>query len=329
MTMHGRHSHPPGPPGFEPGDDDDRIIFRPLAGSRFALEVDRALLPLVRGALPLVGADWSGPAHASLCVAVSPLLPAAPPDPAPTLRVSDVAAWVGHARADHVVIHGEEARVHGVVDLGARRGTLRVRDVTLDGAPTAGAAVGIAAALLLGRLGHVLVRAGAVVCPGGTAWLLTGGARSGKSSTCATLIAAGWDYLSDDQVVLSPDEHVEGWQSDFHLDRGWAHRIPTGERELRDPLKLGAGRWRRSASLGGLLFPAVRAEERTRLEPMERSEAFAALVRQSPWLLADPRAAPALVTLLEHITHAPRWRLVLGRDAFGSPERLMDVLRER
>lgn len=317
------------PPASGRDDVDERVILRPLAGSRFALEVDRALLPLVRGALPLVGADWSGPAQASLCIAASPLLPAAPPEPAPTLRVSDVAAWVGHARANHVVIHGEEARVHGVVDLGARRGMLRVRDATPDGMSAAEAAIGIAAALLLGRLGHVLVRAAAVVPPGDGAWLLVGGARAGKSSTCATLIAAGWDYVGDDQLVLSPDERVEAWQTDFQLDRGWAERTHTGEREPRDPLKLGPGRWRRTAPLAGLLFPVVRAEEPTRLEPMESAEAFAALVRQSPWLLTDPAAAPTLVALLERITHAPHWRLVLGRDAYACPERLVDALRPR
>src|SRR5207245_6776974 len=64
----------------------------------------------------------------------------------------------------------------------------------------------VATALLLAGLGRALVHAAAVVHPDGGAWLLVGDARSGKSTTCATLVSAGWGYLSDDQVVLEARE---------------------------------------------------------------------------------------------------------------------------
>src|SRR3989441_8434802 len=91
----------------------------------------------------------------------------------------------------------------------------------------------ISAALLLARLERALVHAAAVVAPDGHAWLLAGDARSGKSTSCATLAAAGWGYVSDDQVVLAAREdgvEVEGWLRPFHLDRNGEGGEPTGER---------------------------------------------------------------------------------------------------
>lgn len=320
------HQHSTPPPGSGRTSDDERIAFRPLACARLAVDMDAALLPLAREALPLVDADWSGPAHASLAVTASPVLSAAPREPAPTLRVRDVTAWIGHGPAGHVLIHAG-SRVQGSASLAARRATLRVRDAGRVGRATLSTSIGIAAALLLGRLGHALLHAGAVVAPDGAAWLLAGAARSGKSTTCATLIAAGWNWVADDHVVLSADGCVEGWHSDFRIDQGWVTGVRTGERVVLDPIRLGAGRWCRSARLGGILFPAVRMGEPTRLEPMTHAGAFAAITHQCPWLTADAAAAPALVTLLERATELPRARLVLGADSYARPDRLVEVLR--
>ncbi|HEX6535628.1 MAG TPA: hypothetical protein VF041_13610 [Gemmatimonadaceae bacterium] len=319
-----QHTTPPG--SGRASDDEQRIALRPLACARLAVDMDAALLPLARDALPLVDADWSGPAHASLIVSTSPVLPAAPPEPAPTLRVRDVAVWIGHGPAGHVLLHAG-ARVQGSASLAARRAMLRVRDEARVGRATLSTSIGITAALLLGRLGHALLHAGAVVAPDGAAWLLAGTSRSGKSTTCATLIAAGWNWVADDHVLLSADGCVEGWRSDFHIDPGWVRGVRTGERVVHDPIRLGPGRWCRTARLGGMLFPVVRAGEPTRLEPMTHAAAFATLTHQCPWLAADAAAAPALVTLLERATELPRARLVLGADSYARPERLVEVLR--
>jgi hypothetical protein len=45
-------------------------------------------------------------------------------------------------------------------------------------------------------------------------------------------------------------------------------------------------------------------------------DAIAGLVRQSPWLLADPVAAPDVLGLLKTMALKPAYRLSLGLDSF-------------
>jgi hypothetical protein len=187
----------------------------------------------------------------------------------------------------------------------------------------------IAAALLLGRADRLLMHSAAVVDPSGGAWLLTGDARSGKSTSTANLIRAGWSWLSDDQVVLGcvgGDLVVEGWPRPFHLDTGWEDGSPTGLRATVDADSFGSGRWRRSAPLAGLLFPEVQAKSNTALMPVSRAEALTRLLRQSPWLLADRASAPSLLGLLERTAVSPAHRLVLAMDTFRDGSRLARIL---
>lgn len=255
------------------------------------------------------------------------VMPECPPGGA-TLRLGSATVWV--TGPDHpVFLRGTDERVRGIVDLNARRALLTPPP---DGADEIVAAnlysmMTVVAALLLGRIGRTPIHAGAVVAPGGGALLLAGDARAGKSTTCVNLIAAGWDYLSDDQVVLSraPDSDTitaEGWPRTFHLDEGWERGVSTGIRRDLDPERLGPGRWRRSAPIEGLLFPVVKAEEPTALTPISASDALARLIRQTPWLMVDQPRGPALLGLLSALASTPAYELSLGLDTYKDPQRL-------
>jgi hypothetical protein len=182
----------------------------------------------------------------------------------------------------------------------------------------------ITAALLLGRLGRALVHAAAVVSPeSGEAWLLVGDAHSGKSTTTANLIRAGWRYLSDDHVVLSRDSDgrilAEGWPRDFHLDEGWERGGPTGRRGVIAFSEVAPDRWTRVAALGGVIFPRVDAARPTRWAPCPGADALGRLVRQSPWLLADREAGRGGLELLRRCVMLGAAELRLGLDTFGDP----------
>jgi hypothetical protein len=188
----------------------------------------------------------------------------------------------------------------------------------------------ISAALLLGRSGRALVHAAAVVSPKGEVWLLTGDARSGKSTTSANLISRGWNYLSDDQVILRGVDKgilVEGLPRPFHLDEGWGGGSPQQVRRTVDPMTLGPGRLIEAAPLGGLFFPRVNADRPTDAEDISPAHAMAALVRQSPWLLADRSAAPQVVGVLRTACGGRRYGLSLGLDTFGNANLLEERLQ--
>jgi hypothetical protein len=251
----------------------------------------------------------------------------------PVLRLGTVGAWPATGGPDGFELHGG-AGTSGVIDLGRARADLRVPDRHDPAA--AGwdlySMLTLSAALLLCGMRRALVHAGAVVAPDDSAWLLVGDARSGKSSTAATLIGAGWDFLSDDQVVADwadPDgpPRLEGWLRPFHLDAGWEAGRPGGARRGVDPATLGPGRPRAQARAAGLLFPVVAPGPPTGLERITGGEALSLLLRQTPWLFAVPRdAASDMLHRLRQVCRLPAYRLHLGIDTFGHGPRLVDVL---
>jgi hypothetical protein len=248
----------------------------------------------------------------------------------PVIELRSVAGWTDPS--GRVLLCEPGRRLSAVVEPSAGRATVRLAD---SEEPTPAwqaeiwAALTLAGAFLLGRLGRTLMHAGAVVAPDGRAWLLVGGTFSGKSTTCVNLIRQGWDYLSDDHVVLAGGPsgvQVEGWPRKFNLDTGYERGTSEGVRRRVDPAAWGPGRWRRAAPLGGLLFPRVEAPLATALEPMGQADALVGLLGQSPWLVGDQATAPAVLSLLRDTARAPRFRLRLGKDCYGDPEQLANVV---
>jgi hypothetical protein len=80
-----------------------------------------------------------------------------------------------------------------------------------------------------------------------------------------------------------------------------------------------------SAPLGGLLLPVVNADAPTSLVVAADAAAFTALVRQSPWLMADRAMAGDVMALLRDAASHPAFTLSLGRDSYARG----DVLAER
>lgn len=326
----GQRDHAPGQDVSGAGSN----VVRPLSeDGALSLVYDSALAHLVECWLPRHPAGRSTGSDAAIEV-VSGSLPALSMEDPPTLRLGNIDAWYV-APDERVEMAGRaDGGGRGLIELRPRRALLCV-DAEARGAVAAAdiySMLTVAAALLLGRLGRALVHAGAVVAPAGYAWAVAGDAKSGKSTLCADLIAAGWAYLSDDQIVLWADRglerlRTEGWPRDFHLDEGWGRGVPTGTRRDVDPRSLGPGRWQRTATLAGTLLPEVVGEAPTRVSSVEPSETLTALVRQAPWLMADPAAAPACLELLRAAARLPAYRVSLGRDAFGDAAVLLAALR--
>jgi hypothetical protein len=305
-----------------------------LEDGSLRLEVQPALLPTLELWFPLVPTDGATPRPlASLALVASSLPPPPPPPGRRTLALGRVDAWVDGERA---LLSGRDG-VHGEVDLGAREGELRVPlpggDAVADlrTAWEVHSACTLGTALLLGRMARGLAHAAAVAPPAGAAWLLVGDTHAGKTTTCVTLLSRGWSYVSDDHVVLRRGgdgvPEVEGLPRRFHIDEGWERGETLHRRGVTDPRVRWPGRWRRSAPIAGVLLPRVEAELPTRLEPVAAADVLAALLRQSPWLLADASAAPAVLELMREVSLLPARRLRLGLDAYRDPDRLMEALR--
>jgi hypothetical protein len=242
------------------------------------------------------------------------------PAGAPTFSLDTVGAWV---RGGRVRLAGGEPGCGGRLLLECRRARIRVPErPTPDAAAELFTLLTVSAALLLGRLGRALVHAAAVTDPAGRAWLLVGDTHAGKTTTTINLVRGGWGFLSDDHVVAFPGPggvEIEGWPRPFHVDEGWSRGEVTGRRAAVEPATFGAERWTRTAPLGGLIFPRVDAVAPTRLEPLAAAAALAALIRQTPWLMTDRGAAPAVLPLLREMSTRPAYSLSVGLDTYADP----------
>jgi len=306
-----------------------------LADGGLQLDVPPDLVPLVRRWLPLLPSTDTAQGGDGASIRVRAGEPARDGLPgAPDLRLGAASVWIDPRTAD------VEMRCDGGSSGGM---SLARREAALVPAPGGDAAEDgavawdlfsmctVASALLLGRLHRALVHAAGVVAPDGRAWLLAGDARAGKSTTSVNLISAGWPFVSDDNVVLFRDADgalsVEGWPRRFHLDEGWETGAPLHRRGELDPHERWPGQWRRTAPLAGLLFPRVEAGLPTELAPLAGPDALAALLRQSPWLLADRGVAGEVLELLRSACAAGACSLRLGLDTYRDTGRLLEVLR--
>jgi hypothetical protein len=274
---------------------------------------------------PGAAADWiplhrlegpRGAAHLRVGAPLSVPLPSV----APTLRLLDVAAWIDGGR---LLLRNDAGTLTGLVDLAAGRGELGIAEGAHGEALCT-----IASALLLGRLGRVLVHGAAVTAPDGRAWLLVGDSHAGKSTTLATLVRGGWGWLADDQVIIRSAEGqvvVEGWPRPVNLDAGYSTGRVTGDRAAIVPGPPFGEPVLGEVPLVGALLLRVDAGRPTVVAPVTGAEAFAELVRQSPWVVADRAAGPAVIGILERVASFPAAAVGLGQDVYGHS----DALRER
>jgi hypothetical protein len=305
-----------------------------LEDGSLQLEVEPGLLSLVERWLPRLPLRPTSAAEAIATIDVvrgHPIGIEAPTDE-PTLELGTVVAWVV-PEDEGVLLRGSGGNREGLVDLAGLRATLRAGlEESTAARSDIYSMLTVSAALLLGRLNRALLHAAAVETPSGEGWILAGDARSGKSTTCLNLIQSGWDYLSDDQVVLyrnaTTDSFcIEGWARPFHVDEGWQEGTPGGRRVTFDPAALRSGAWRKTTVLSGVILTEVRPDRATELEPLAPTDALVGLIRQSPWLLADRAVAPSMLEMLRRVASGAAFRLFLGRDTYRDGGRLLQCLR--
>jgi hypothetical protein len=265
---------------------------------------------LPRSAVP------SSPGEAHLEVQTAPLALAVP-SRAPLLSLLGVQAWL---EGDLLLLRDRDGTLEGRIDLVGRRGQL---SIAVDPEPL----LTTASAFLLGRLGRALVHAAGVVVPGGGLWLLAGDTHAGKSTTLATLVDGGWGWVADDQVIVRADGsgvRGEGWPRTLNLDAGGSSGPPTGRRvAVPPPLE----QWcAGELAIGGLLLPVIEGDRPTELSTAGATEGYAALVRQSPWLVADRQTASSTSALFTALALLPVRRLRLGLDTYRQPARLAATL---
>lgn len=180
-----------------------------------------------------------------------------------------------------------------------------------------------------------------------TAILLVGDSGCGKSTLTATLVRSGWNFVSDDNLMLSDSAAgIEAWalRRYFTFDQATLDacnlsafkesiggRVPGKTEKFRFYARQAfPGQFVANCLPGAILFPMVSREPQSRLEPLAQSDALARLIRQCPWATCDTAAAPLHLQALAKLVRQTRsYKLVAGQDIFESPASIPGLIAQQ
>jgi hypothetical protein len=181
-------------------------------------------------------------------------------------------------------------------------------------------------------------------------YLFLGASGSGKTTAMLSLIASGWNYLSDDAMVLSTDPEgrilARALRRSFslkpdHLDRhpelaGCAMEcVPKTNKRRFDPRQVWPEKYASVVTPSFIIACSVADAETTHIAPISRAESLARLVGSSPWLMFDRATAPAHLEIFRSLAATScSFELKAGRDLLRNRDRIAsliapDVLMEK
>lgn len=173
--------------------------------------------------------------------------------------------------------------------------------------------------------------AGVVEPESGAGVLIIGRSGSGKSTLTFHLAAAGWPYLSDDEVLLTVrGEEVEarGFRRFFAM-RELANAGATASfafKNVFEPAGVFSSARVSQVAPRWLLFTAISGEKQTQLSELTQAETMARLIRACPWATYDTAIAGANLELLSRLARqATAFDLAAGADLL-EPDRAAELL---
>lgn len=198
---------------------------------------------------------------------------------------------------------------------------------------------------LLRRLGWFELHGGACV-RSGQGYVFAGPPGSGKTSAVLGLIQAGWDYVSDDALLVRQIPQPEATASIclragrtlFSVTSGTLSRFPAlqpyaerrwqrTEKWMVNPATLWPQQQVLLTQPTFLFFCQLRDADVTQVHPLTAADALSHLMVNSPWLALDRETAAAhLATYRKLVESCYSFRLLAGRDVWHDPVRLAAYL---
>jgi hypothetical protein len=194
---------------------------------------------------------------------------------------------------------------------------------------------------VLRRTGLFELHSGAVVPPKHQRTILIAGASgSGKSTLTFQLAARGWDYLSDDTLLLEnalSGIEVWGLRRFFALTPQTIAAVdlphlplPADATELKKrltPQDLFTSRQIRNARPAAIVFPEITFEKYTRVRSLSSAEGMTRLLRLCPWAGFDKATAQEhLRTLEQLVNETVSVEMLAGVDVLEDSALVSDLL---
>ena len=195
-----------------------------------------------------------------------------------------------------------------------------------------------AAMTAMRRCGLFELHAAGVVTPDGAGVLIIGPSGSSKSTLAIQLAAAGWQYLSDDSLLLYREEEVvharalrrvfgltdETFSSSGigHMESFATETEPFDSLKKRfEPRSVFPGRFTEICEPRTLLFSRVTRETESSSRALSQAETMAQLIRMCPWACYDKPSAQTHLNVLAALARQARgFELLAGTDLFGNAE---------
>lgn len=193
-----------------------------------------------------------------------------------------------------------------------------------------------AAMVAMRRCGLYELHAAGVVDPNGKGFLIVGPSGSGKSNLATQLAAAGWQYLSDDSVLLfNRDGMVQAHalRRMFALTDEIFSAAGVGKsnsievtvapfdplKKRFEPARVFPGRFARMSTPARVLFSRIEGTTKSRLQSLNRSDTMARLIRMCPWACYDKATANAHLEVLAQLARqVDGYELLAGADLLNS-----------
>lgn len=190
------------------------------------------------------------------------------------------------------------------------------------------------------------IHSGAVVEPQtGRGVLFAGASGSGKSTLTLQLVANGWQYLTDDVLLL---KSVGGVMKAYPVRRAFAVTRSTvdaggsraraafanadwsnGSKKSFMPHDFFPGAFWPDCEPQTIFFPTITEEDQSVVRPLTRSETMIQLIKLCPWSCYDPvTSADHLHALSSLARQCAGFVLLAGRDVLRDPARASDLALE-
>lgn len=189
--------------------------------------------------------------------------------------------------------------------------------------------------ILLRNQGRFPLHAAALVW-NGKGILLPGESGDGKSTTGLSLVRRGWDYLSDDTVLLRSEEEridVYSFRRHFCVDPeattffpalagpDWSPSLSDASKWQVDPESVYPGSSVATCTPSVIALPTIVGGSESRVEPVGAKPVLERLIGQGAFLLtANPKVADRHLAVLRRlIRQSDTCRFYAGRDILEDP----------
>jgi hypothetical protein len=171
--------------------------------------------------------------------------------------------------------------------------------------------------------------------------LLAGSSGSGKTTLACALVRTGWQYLSDDAVLLRGGRsgvealalgrpfHCAAAMFRYFPELARGADMPAYGKRLVDVTAVYTGQARAGFRPQAILFPEISSAPASRLIPLDSTATLLRLLGEGAGLLHNRDYMAAQMKILGELASVTRgFRLLHGADVHTSPSRISTLLRQ-